>query len=58
MSGAAEFEKVLNEKGDASTFLLAQMFAHATVIAFILIGNIAFFMGGRKKRIHTPQVID
>jgi len=56
MSGAAEFEKVLDEEGDASTFLLAQMFAHATVIAFIIIGNIAFFIGGRRKKITTPQV--
>jgi hypothetical protein len=50
MSGAAEFEKVLDEKGKASTFILAQMFGHATVMAFVIIGNIAYFMLGRKKK--------
>ncbi len=50
MSGAAEFEKVLGEKGKASTFLLAQMFGHATVMAFVIIGNVAFFVLRRKKK--------
>ena len=49
MTGAAEFEKVLGEKGKASTFLLAQTFGHATVIAFIIIGNLAFFTSRKKK---------
>ena len=49
MSGGAEFERALNEKGRASTFMLSQMFAHATVIIFILIGNTAF-LAERKKR--------
>lgn len=50
MSGAAEFEKAINEKGKASTFVFAQMISHATVIAFILIGNVAFFMTRKKKK--------
>lgn len=50
MSGAAEFEKVLDEKGKASTFILAQMFGHAIVMAFVIIGNIAYFVSGRKKK--------
>ena len=54
MIGAAEFEKVLNEKGKASTFLLAQTFAHATVIIFIIIGNLAFFSSRKKKMAGTP----
>ena len=49
MTGAAEFEKILDEKGKASTFLLAQTFAHATVIIFIIIGNLAFFSSRKKK---------
>ena len=43
MSGAAEFEKSLDEIGKATTYLLSQSFAHMVVIAFILIGNVAFF---------------
>ncbi len=54
MSGAAEFEKILGEKGKASTFLLAQMFGHATVMAFVIIGNVAFFVVRRKKK-DTPS---
>ena len=50
MSGAAEFEKAVNERGKASTFLLSQMMAHATVIAFILIGNVAFFMSRKREK--------
>jgi hypothetical protein len=50
MSGAAEFEKALTEKGKATSFLLSQMMAHATVIAFIIIGNIAFFVTRRHQK--------
>lgn len=47
MSGAAEFEKSLELQGKATTYLLSQSFAHMVVIAFIIIGNVAFF---REKR--------
>jgi len=50
MSGAAEFEKVVSEKGKASTFILSQMFAHGVVIILILIGNAAFFSQRKRKR--------
>ena len=50
MSGGAEFEKAVNEKGQASTFIFAQMISHATVIAFIIIGNMAFFISRKKKK--------
>ncbi|KAA3636914.1 MAG: hypothetical protein DWP97_01830 [Calditrichaeota bacterium] len=50
MSGGAEFEKALDEEGKASTFIFSQMISHATVIAFILIGNVAFFMSRKKKK--------
>lgn len=51
MSGAAEFEKVVEERGKASTFLLSQMFAHAIVILFVIIGNAAFFTEHKQRRI-------
>lgn len=50
MGGGAEFEKALGEPGKASTFILSQMVAHATVIAFIIVGNVAFFTTRRKKK--------
>ena len=49
MSGAAEFEKALNEPGAGSTFLLSQIFAHAAVIMFIFIGNAAYFVTRKKE---------
>jgi hypothetical protein len=51
MSGAAEFEDVADFRGKGTKFMLSQSFAHMVVIAFILIGNVAFFMSGRKSRL-------
>jgi hypothetical protein len=50
MTGAAEFEKTVNQAGKATTFVLSQMFAHATVIAFIIIGNVAYFVSRRREK--------
>ena len=47
MSGAAEFEKLVGIKAEATTYMLAQTFAHVIVIAFIIIGNVAFFRSRR-----------
>jgi hypothetical protein len=49
MNGAAEFEKLIGMKAEATIYMLAQTFAHLIVIAFIIIGNVAFFRSGRKS---------
>jgi hypothetical protein len=49
MNGAAEFERLAAYPGKATKFMLSQSFSHMIVIAFIIIGNVAFFMGGRKS---------
>jgi hypothetical protein len=49
MSGGAEFEKLTGKIRKATTYLLSQSFAHMVVIAFIIIGNIAF-MREKEKR--------
>ncbi len=49
MVGAAEFELATGEIGKAASALLAQVFSHAVVIAFIIIGNVAFFLSKRKS---------
>jgi len=49
MTGAAEFEMATNEYGRATVALLSQLFSHAVVIAFIIIGNVALFLGKEKK---------
>jgi hypothetical protein len=49
MNGAAEFEKLASLPGKATTFMLSQSFSHIIVIAFIIIGNVAYIRGGRKS---------
>jgi len=49
MNGAAEFEKLTGRKAKATIFMLSQTFSHVIVIAFIIIGNVAYFRGGRKS---------
>jgi hypothetical protein len=51
MNGAAEFEKMTGHEAKGTRFMLSQSFSHMIVIAFIIIGNVAFFMGGRKSKL-------
>lgn len=50
MNGAAEFEKITEQIGKGTRFMLSQSFAHMVVIAFILIGNVAYFTIERRGR--------
>ena len=49
MNGAAEFESLSGIPGKGTKFMLSQSFSHMVVIAFVLIGNVAFIMSGRKS---------
>jgi hypothetical protein len=51
MNGAAEYEALTGYHGKATTFMNSQSFAHMIVIAFIIIGNVAFFREGRKSKL-------
>lgn len=51
MNGGAEIEKLTGLEGKATKFMLSQSFAHLIVIAFIIIGNVAFFRSGRKSKL-------
>ncbi|MDH4158010.1 MAG: hypothetical protein OEW00_12120, partial [candidate division Zixibacteria bacterium] len=51
LNGAAEYEGLVNRPSKGTKFMLSQSFAHMIVIAFIIIGNVAFFLGGREKRL-------
>ena len=51
MSGGAEFEYLANFTGKATKYMLSQSFAHMVVVAFIIIGNAAFFRSGREKKL-------
>lgn len=50
MSGAAEFETITAERGKAITFMSSQTFAHAVIIAFIIIGNVNLLLGRKKRK--------
>jgi hypothetical protein len=51
MKGAAEYEMLVGRPGDAVTGMAAQSASHLLLIAFIVLGNVAFFLrrgkGGR-----------
>jgi hypothetical protein len=50
LNGAAEFEKVVGILGKGTKFMVSQSAAHVVVIAFIIIGNAAFFLGERRRK--------
>jgi len=50
MKGAAEYETLIDMKGDGTRGLNVQSVVHIVIVAFIVIGNVAFFAsGGRLK---------
>jgi len=55
MSGGAEFELLTHTEAKATKFMLSQSLAHIIVIAFIIIGNVAFFRGGRKSALRGTE---
>lgn len=50
MSGAAQYELLVERPGLGLGGMDAQSITHLTIIALILIGNIAYVAGGRKKK--------
>jgi hypothetical protein len=48
MNGAAEFEYLTNWIGKGTKFMISQSFAHVIVVAFIIIGNFAYFRSRRQ----------
>jgi hypothetical protein len=54
MKGGAEFERLTGHKAKATMAMVSQTFAHAFVVLFIIIGNLAFFVTrgkGEKKEV-------
>ncbi len=50
LKGAAEYERLIKKTEAASRGMDAQSIAHLVVIGFILVGNIAFFMGRKQGK--------
>ncbi|MBN2541358.1 hypothetical protein JXI42_00675 [bacterium] len=49
LKGAAEYETLINKPDTATAGMDAQSWAHVIIIVFILIGNIGFFITGKKN---------
>ncbi len=49
MKGAAEYEVVTGLRGKGSQYMLSQSWSHVVVVAFIVIGNIAYFISRRTR---------
>ena len=49
MKGAAEYEYLCKNPGTATEAMRVQVFAHAVIILFIIIGNLAYFLSKRKQ---------
>jgi hypothetical protein len=55
MNGGAEYELLTDYAGKATTFMNSQSFAHVVVIAFIIIGNAAYFTDRWRKQKRVNQ---
>ncbi len=49
LAGAAEYESLINRKGLAISGMRPQSVAHVLIIAFILLGNVVFFLHHRSS---------
>jgi len=49
MKGASEYEHLVGAEAQATSGMGAQSLVHLTIIGFIIIGNVAFFLGRRKR---------
>jgi hypothetical protein len=50
MKGAAEYEQLIEQEGDAMVGMGAQSLVHLLIIALVIVGNLGFFVGGIGRR--------
>jgi len=50
MKGAAEYEILLDQSDDAVTGMSAQSLVHLLIIALVVLGNLGYFLGSKRKR--------
>jgi len=53
MRGAAEYELLVGKKGTAFRGMDAQSLVHLLIIALVIVGNLGYFLGGRRRRLGT-----
>ncbi len=49
LAGAAEYETLIDHFGTASKGMSAQSFAHLIIVAFVIVGNAAYFISRRTR---------
>jgi len=49
LKGAAEYEKLINKPAKAILGMKAQSIAHVAIILLVLLGNVVYFLSGRKR---------
>ncbi|UCE25029.1 MAG: hypothetical protein JSU74_02985 [Candidatus Zixiibacteriota bacterium] len=54
MKGAAEYEILLNQPDNAFRGMDIQSMVHFLIIAFVIVGNIGFFVGRTRRRSRQP----
>jgi hypothetical protein len=50
MLGAAEYEDLADNPGNAKDAMRVQLSAHLVIIAFVIMGNIAYFVTLRQRK--------
>jgi hypothetical protein len=50
LKGAAEYEQLIEQPGDAAIGMSAQSISHLVIVIFVIIGNIGYFMIRRQRR--------
>jgi hypothetical protein len=48
--GAAEYERLIGYRGEATERMPAQSFAHVLIIALVAVGNIQFLLSRRRSK--------
>jgi len=51
VKGAAEYEQLTGFPGEGKAQMPYQVIAHAVILAFIVISNVAYFSSRRKKQV-------
>jgi len=50
LAGAAEYEELVGFQGDATRRMVAQSFAHLLIIVLIIVGNVGYLVGLKRRR--------
>ncbi|MBD3400661.1 MAG: hypothetical protein GF399_10065 [Candidatus Coatesbacteria bacterium] len=55
LKGASEYERLMDFDGMATKGMVAQLWVHIAIVTFILLGNIAYFLTRKKKKLNINR---